>query len=808
MKRYQKFLSGLIILLLLTTASVTAQTLTGTVRDAQTREPLAGATVEQIQTGHGTVTDRNGEFHLELLDDGPRLVRVRFIGYDPYEIRVNWRGEREMQITLLPSAIVSEGVLVMAYRVDDRTPVTYSNVTREQIRERNMGQDIPMLLEMSPSVVSTSDAGAGIGYTGLRIRGVDPQRINVMVNGIPLNDSESHGVFWVNMPDFASSVDHVQIQRGVGTSALGPAAFGASVNLLTTTLQPDPYGEFHASGGSFNTLKSNVRVGTGLMANGWAFDGRLSWITSDGYIERASSDLRSFFVSGTRHSSQSLLKVNVFSGQERTYQAWYGVDADQLAENRRYNPAGRYTTPEGEVRYYDDQTDNYTQTHYQLHYSRELRENLSGNISLHYTRGAGYYEEYRSNNALSAYGFGPVPIGSEVITRTDLVRQRWLDNHFGGLTFSADYTPAKFARITFGGGWNHYDGDHFGEIVWTRVATPSELGERYYDNKGVKTDRNIYAKATADLSDRVSLFGDLQFRHIVYTLDGVNNNQRLLNDRHTFAFVNPKAGVTWDPELPGRFYAFVGLSGKEPVRRDFTDATENYQPRHETLYNIETGYRIGRDRWRVNLNYYYMWYRDQLINTGDINDVGDPVRTNVPESYRTGVELEASVTLTGNLRWSGNATWSRNRIPEFIERIDRYDENWAFAGQEEIIHKNTQIAFSPSLISSSHLSWQYSNLTMDWYFRFAGRQYLDNTTNKDRSLDPYRVSDLRLAWDHSGMDWVRAIRLQIMVYNLTDQRYESNGYTFGYFGGQTEYRENYYFPQAGRHFMAGVQLAF
>ena len=785
-----------------------AQTITGTVRDARTQEPLEGVAVYQLQTDHGTTTDAAGNFELSLRDHASYTVEIRYLGYESRQIEVNRSGVQNVEISLVPTAIMSEGMLVEAFRVDDRSPITFTNVDRESIEERNMGKDIPMLLDMSPSVISTSDAGAGVGYTGLRIRGVDPQRINVTVNGIPLNDSESHGVFWVNMPDFASSLDNIQVQRGVGTSMHGPAAFGATVNLQTSTLEPDAYGEINSSAGSFGTFKNNIRVGTGLMSNGWAFDGRLSHITSDGYIDRASSDLRSFFVSGTRHSDRSLLKVNIFAGQEETYQAWYGVDNDQLASDRRFNPAGMYTGPDGETRFYDNQTDNYTQSHYQLHYSYRMTNQLNGNIALHYTRGAGYYEEFRQDDSISSYGFEPVEVGSEIITSTDLVRQRWLDNHFAGITFSADYESSDRLQVTFGGGLNHYDGDHFGEIVWARVATPAELGQRYYDNTGVKTDRNLFAKALYDLTGRMTLYGDLQVRHIYYNLDGINNDQRVLDDTHEYTFFNPKAGVTYELSDIGKVYGYFGVSSKEPVRRDFTDATENYQPDHETLYNFEAGYRARWSRVRFGLNAFYMWYDNQLINTGEINDVGAPVRTNVPESYRAGVELEAAVPILANLIWNGNVSLSQNRIHEFVEQIDRYDENWNFVDQQEIVHSNSNIAFSPSVVTASQLTWQYGGTQIDWYSRYVGRQYLDNTTNRDRSLDPWWINDLRLAYDWNGLQFVRGVRFQVMVNNILDYTYESNGYTFGYIAGDDEIRENYYFPQAGRHVMGGISVSF
>lgn len=806
MKRLLYLLS---VLVLVTVASeVTAQTITGTVRDAQSREPLAGAAIYQVQTEHGTTTDARGEFELKLIEGNLKTVEVRYLGYETQRQRITGNGERQITFSLVPATIVSEDMLVEAFRVDERSPVTYTNLDREEIRDRNMGQDIPVLLNMSPSVISTSDAGAGIGYTGLRIRGVDPQRINVTVNGIPLNDSESHGVFWVNMPDFASSLENIQIQRGVGTSSHGPAAFGATVNLQTTTLQPEPYGEINSSAGSFRTFKNNIRVGTGLMNNGWAFEGRLSQIKSDGYIERASSALRSFFVSGSRHTDRGLLKLNVFSGQEETYQAWYGVHEAQLEENRRFNPAGMYTGPGGETRFYDNQTDNYTQTHYQLHYSHRLTDRFNGNLSLHYTRGAGYYEEFREDNALQSYGFAPVEVGQETITHTDLVRQRWLDNHFGGVTFSGDYEASERWQLVFGGGMNIYDGDHFGEIVWTRVANPSELGERYYDNTGIKMDRNVYMKAIVDISRRLSAFGDLQLRNIYYTLDGINNDQRVLDDTHEFTFLNPKAGITYELGEIGRVYGYFGVSGKEPVRRDFTDATENHQPEKETLYNVEAGYRGGWSQLQLGLNAYYMMYDNQLINTGEINDVGGPVRTNVPDSYRSGIELEVAAQIVEGFSWNGNVTLSRDRIPEFVELIDRYDENWAFTGQDEIMHSNTNIAFSPEVTSASQFTWKYRNGRIDWYSRYVGRQYLDNTSNPDRSIDPWWINDLRFSYDLGGLQLVRNVSFRVMINNILDHTYESNGYTFGYYAGNQEIRENYYFPQAGRHILGGLSVSF
>lgn len=792
------------LLLQVTICPLYAQTLTGTVEDARTGEPLEGAVLIQQQTEHGTTSDAEGRFELELLADEAPIVEIRFIGYSSQSLMVTT--DIETTISLVPSAILGEDILVRAFKVEEGAPVTFTNIDKERLNERNLGQDLPILLEMSPSVVSTSDAGAGIGYTGMRIRGVDQQRINVTINGIPLNDAESHGVFWVNMPDFASSLENVQIQRGVGTSSHGPAAFGATVNLQTETLNPDSYGEISSSFGSFNTLKNNLQFGTGLMENDWALDGRLSRITSDGYIDRASSELQSFYVSGSRHTEESMLKLNVFSGQEETYHAWYGVPENMLEENRRFNPAGQFTDPDGETRFYDNQTDNYTQTHYQAHYSRELSDEWSGNVALHYTRGRGYFEEFRNRDDLSFYGLGPVEVGDDTIDETDLIRRRHLDNHFYGFTFSSDYTPGERWNITIGGGLNHYDGDHFGEVIWARVFGDNDPTERYYENIGEKSDGNFYAKSTIHLTDRLQVMGDLQFRHIDYTIDGVDNDQRVLDQKHQFTFFNPKTGVSFELSEQGRVYGYLGIANKEPVRRDFTDASPGVVPDAERLYDVEAGYRRESSRLQLGLNSYFMWYEDQLINTGEINESGAPVRTNVPESYRAGVELEAAARLAPRLQWSGNLTLSQNRIPEFTEYVDRYDQQGNFLGQEEFTHENTAIAFSPPVTGASQLSWFSGGLRADWYSRYAGRQYLDNTENINRSLDPWWINDVRVSYEWSEVPILKNLQIELMVNNVLDHKYESNGYTFGYYWGDEHIQENYYFPQAGRHVLGGIRI--
>lgn len=788
------------VVVLLAHNDLLAQTVSGIVRDAQTREILPGASVLQENTGIGVVTDANGRFRLELDSNRPLVLEVRFLGYRRELIRLNPNQLDNVRISLVSEAIISEDILVSAHRVDENTPVTYSNVNRDDIQRRNFGQDVPFLLQMTPSVVATSDAGHGIGYTGFRVRGVDPQRINVTVNGIPLNDSESHGVFWVNMPDFASSTENIQIQRGVGTSTHGPAAFGASINLQTQTLNQDAYGRIQSSAGSFNTFTNSIQVGTGLLPNGWAFDARFSKITSDGYVDRAFSDLQSLFFSATRHAERSLLKVNVFTGEEQTYQAWNGVPEALLETDRTWNA---YT--------YENQTDNYRQDHYQVHHTYRISENWYWNTSLHYTYGRGYFEEFRPNDRFRNYGLPNVEIGGETFQRSDIIRRRWLDNDFYGAVFSTDYTfPDERLRLTAGGGFHRYEGDHFGEVIWARLAQNADIRYRYYDNTGTKTDINLYGKADFRITPQLSVYGDVQLRTIDYAIDGLGRNRSDITQSHDFTFFNPKAGLVYRLSDNQRMYASFAVGSKEPTRRDFTDARAGETPKAERLYNWEAGYRNQSDLWQFGLNFYYMNYDNQLINTGDVNDVGSPIRTNVARSYRAGIELEGAIRLLDNLDWAGNITLSRNKVDEFIEIIVNYDEVDASGNFliQETVFRDSDISFSPAVVANSMLRFHVLDFTTDLNSRYVGRQFMDNTQTKSRSLNPYFVTDITMEYTIRSMPYVNSLRAGFSIYNLFNQLYESNGYTFGYIAGGELIYENYYYPQAGRHFMGRVILEF
>lgn len=789
------FIKSIILSLLLfgvTTGEIIAQTVSGIVRDASTQETLQGATIIQTGTSSGVSTDAEGNFSLSLSDEASPEIEVRFLGYTPQTISVNRNRDTEITVNLIPETFLNENVLVEASRVDERNPVTYSNISREEIEDKNLGQDIPYLINMSPSVVSTSDAGAGIGYTSVRIRGVDQARINVTMNGIPVNDSESHGVFWVNMPNLAANLDNIQIQRGVGTSANGPAAFGASMHLQTQTLRQDPYGIVNSSAGSFNTFNNNVSLGTGLLSNGWAFDGSLSKITSDGYIDRAFSDLNSFSLSGTRHSERSLLKLNVFSGREQTYQAWDGVPQDSLETNRTYNP---FT--------YENQTDNYGQDHYQAHYSFQLTSMWNINTALHYTRGEGYYEQFRGNESLAHPDYG-VDFPESEEEEDGLIRRRWLDNHFYGATFSSDYQANERLDFTVGGGYNIYDGDHFGEIIWARNPVDTDIRERYYDNNGFKKDFNIYAKGTYGITNRLSLMGDIQLRTINYDLNGIGSAQEILDQSHRYTFWNPKIGLVYLLDDSQRLYTSYSIGNKEPTRRDFTDADEGTIPTHETLYNLEAGYRGDFEGFRFGVNYYYMDYKDQLILIGDINDVGGPVRTNVPDSYRMGIEIDGASRISNSLTWNGNVTLSRNKVGEFTEGILNYDTFQL----EETEFQNTNIAFSPAITWGSKFSYNRGNVQANIQSNFVSRQYLDNTENTNRSINPYLVNNISLHYDLDVIPIAGNIRVSLMANNVLNEMYESNGYTYGFISGGEEYRENVYYPQAGRHFLGQVSFRF
>jgi len=700
-------------------------------------------------------------------------------------------------------------VNVNALRAGEKTPVAFTNISEAEIEKGNLGQDLPYLISLTPSVVTTSDAGAGVGYTGFRIRGTDPTRINVTINGIPLNDSESQGVWWVNMPDFSSSIENIQIQRGVGTSTNGGSAFGASVNLKTDGLNKKAYAITNNSVGSFATLKNNIEFGTGLLNGKFAFDGRLSKISSDGYIDRATSDLKSLYLQGTYFGKKSVLKGIIFTGHELTYQAWNGVPLNYLDTNRTYNS---YT--------YENEVDNYKQTHYQLHYSQQLNDVTNFNIAGHYTHGEGYYEQEKLNQSLNSYGLQDIIIiGSDTITKTNLVRRKWLNNDFGGLTYSLNHKIGNL-DLTLGGASNRYSGQHYGNVIWAQYASDASFNHQYYWNKAEKFDNNFYAKADYKYSEATQLYIDLQGRSIDYIFEGLDPEGNAAEQEVNLEFFNPKFGLHHTLNESQVLYASFGVANKEPNRSDYTESSPESRPTHETLYDTEIGYKQVGNKMTFGANFYFMKYENQLVMTGKMNDVGGRTHVNVTESFRKGIELEGIYKLTTKLTWAANMTLSENKIvTPFIEDVD----NWDTWGVDQVTHENTNLAFSPNIIWTSQLNYQFDkNTSIDLISKYVGEQFIDNTSSEDRMLNDYLVNNLRLTYDWESKIFKTA-KVSLQINNLFNNEYISNAWIYRFISDNWDPRESDhyvnadsekgynmagYFPQATRNYLLGLTLGF
>ena len=683
-------------------------------------------------------------------------------------------------------------VLVAAIRVDSKTPVTFSNLTKKEIKTRNLGQDIPILMNYLPSVVTTSDAGNGIGYTGIRVRGSDATRVNITINGIPYNDSESQGTYWVNMPDFASSLESVQLQRGVGSSTNGSGAFGASLNMLTDNYSKKSSGEISNSGGSFNSRKNTVKFSTGLLNNHFEIAGRLSVLKSDGYIDRSSSDLKSYFLQGTYVGKTTLLKALAFGGKEKTYQSWNGIDAATLESNRTFNSAGMFTDQLGNIRFYDNETDNYQQDHYQLHWNEKISDKWNTNLAFHYTKGIGYFENYKENAVFADYGLAPIV--SEVAT--DLIRQKWLDNDFYGTTFSSNYKDEKL-NLIIGGAYNKYEGNHFGKVIWARFASQSELGDRYYDDYGSKKDGNIFAKANYQLSKKISLYGDLQLRNVRYKANSLETG--LVHDN--FNFFNPKAGLNFDLNSKNTLYFSFARANREPNRDDYSSGT----PKPEQLNDFELGWRLTSEKSKLNVTAYYMKYKNQLVLTGALSDVGAPLRENVGDSYRLGLEIDATLYLSEKWLVRPNIALSENKNQEYYFQKDGVLQDFG----------NTNIAFSPNVVAGNCLTFAPSgNLQFSILSKFVGKQFMGNIDSKTSELKSYFVNDLNVAYEIQTKKVFKSILFSVLVNNVLDYKYVSNGYYFTYDDTWTSPGTTItldgagYYPQAGINFLAGMTLKF
>lgn len=767
-------------------------------------EPLSGANVVLANTMYGVSALSNGTFEFKNLKPGEYVVKVSFIGFATAEINVNLKSDQHISVKLEPNVILTDEILISASVAKNKTPMAYTNVSGEEIARQNMGQDIPYLLQLTPSFVATSDAGGGIGYTNFRIRGTDMNRINVAVNGIPLNDAESHGTWFVDQPDLASSIENVQVQRGAGTSANGAAAFGATINIQTSAFNPDPYAEYKTAFGSFNTFKNTVLAGTGLINGKFTVDTRLSKITSDGYIDRATADLKSFYFASGYYTKTTVLKAIIFSGHEKTYQAWNGVPSNLLSTNRTYNSAGKYSNENGVVKYYGNQVDDYQQDHFQLHFSHSFNQNLSLNASSHYTRGKGFYENYKEDENLKDYQISPVIVGNEKVETSDLINQKWLDNDFYGLIYSLSYQKDK-SDFIFGGGYSIYDGDHFGKVIWAQFQGNAEPNHDWYRSNGLKKDFNIYAKYNYRVAEKVNLFTDLQYRNINYAIDGIDDDLRDISQKHVFNFFNPKFGVFYEPQQNRQLYLSLAVANREPNRSNYVDANPaGKQPVYETLYNWELGYNYKSPAFSFSANYYYMSYKNQLVLTGEINDVGAPVMVNVDKSFRTGIELQTGVKITPALQWNGNTTFSINKVKGFTEYVD----NWDTWGQEPFELGTTGLAFSPNVIANSRFTFSpANNLEFSFVSSYVGKQYIDNTSNDDRVLNAWFVNNLNA--DYSVKTKLfEEIKIRLMINNLFNEKYESNAWVYSYIYEGERAKIDGYFPQAGTHFMFGIDFKF
>jgi iron complex outermembrane receptor protein len=754
--------------------------------------PLQGAGITIENTILGVHTDSEGNYSLSVRKDLVYKLRFSFIGFESQIRDVTFKGDTVLNIVLLAKSVMTEEVFVNATRAGEHTPMAYSTVTKEDISKNNIAQDIPYLLGYTPSLVVSSDAGTGVGYTNINIRGTDVKRINVTIDGVPVNDAESHGVWWVDLPDLASSADNIQIQRGVGTSTNGAGAFGATINFQTTNLNREPYAEVNSSYGSFNTSKNTINFGTGLINKKFAIDARLSKIWSDGYIDRAFSDLKSFYISGTMYGETSILKLMIFSGVEHTYQAWDGVPKDSLATHRTYN-----------IHNYKNETDNYWQDNYQLHYSKEISSNISANAALHYTHGQGYYENLIQNSKFSSFNLPNAIFNTDTITSSDFITQRWLRNDFYGFTYSLNYRKDKISTI-IGGGWNQYLGNHFGDIIWAKTVTYNNDSYRWYQGTGNKKDLNTFLKINYSLTNKLNLYADLQFRNINYSIGGFDENLKDVTQNHKYNFFNPKAGFTYNLDEKQKVFSSFGVSQREPDRDDFTDADPGKTPVPEKLFDYEAGYEYHSSILMLKGNLYYMFYHDQLILTGKINNVGATILTNVPKSYRQGIEIETGIQILTNLNWYENLTISRNIIPVFEDLTD----NWDNSLQDKEILKNKTISFSPSIIAGSVLDYYpFKNFHMSLNTKYVGKQYIDNTQNTERMLKAYLVQNISFLYTIKSKIF-KEITCQFVVNNLFDKMYETNAWVYKYIEEGSLHVMDGYFPQAGINCMVRVGIKF
>jgi len=693
-----------------------------------------------------------------------------------------------------------EEVFVKSVRVKADSPITHSNLDKEELAKRNLGQDIPYMLNYLPSVVTTSDAGAGVGYTYIRVRGSDASRVNVTLNGIPFNDAESQGTFFVNLPDFTSSVQSLQLQRGVGTSTNGSGAFGASLNMLTDAISEQAFGELSNSFGSYNTRRHNVKFSTGLLKDHIEIAGRLSTIQSDGYIDRATSDLKSYFLQGAYKSANTLIKAITFGGREETYQAWYGIDAETLENDRTFNPSGLYTDDDGNIQFYDKEVDNYSQDHYQLLWNQRFNNRWSTNLSLNYTYGRGYFEQYKEDEAFADYDFEPIEVGGEIINTTDLIRRRWLNNNFYALNANVNYNNNNW-DITAGTYYSYYGGDHFGEVIWAQNAGGSQIRDRYYSGNGDKNEFTVFSKANYRFNKKWSVYGDLQGRFISYRTSGLTSERVSLSIDENYAFFNPKAGISFQLNENNQLYASYGRANREPRRSDFEQDIFSA----EKLNDYELGWRFASESAKVNTNLFYMDYKNQLVLTGALDDVGAPIRATSGNSYRLGIEIDSELKILENLKLFPNIALSTNKNIDFVTSQDG----------ELVNLGNTDISFSPAIVAGNRIEYNaFKSLQLIFLSKYVGEQFMGNIDSEVSKLDGYFINDFNVVYSLSNIPLVQSVVLTALVNNIFNIKYVSNGYFFTFDddfsnpGTVTTVEGAGYYPQATINFLVGATIKF
>ena len=674
-----------------------------------------------------------------------------------------------------------EEVIVSSIRVKKNAPIAFTNVSKDELGKKNLGQDLPILLNSLTSVVTTSDAGAGVGYTGIRIRGINAQSTNITINGIPYNDAESLGTFWVDLPDFASSVENLQLQRGVGTSTNGSSAFGASINILTDLISKTPYFENSNSIGSYNTTKNTFKFSTGILNDYFEFSGRLSMIGSDGYIDRSSSDLKSYFLQVNYKKENTLIKALSFGGHEITYQAWNGIDEETLQSDRTYNPSGMYIDQSGDIQFYDNEVDNYKQDHYQIHWSQIINSRLTSNLSFNLTNGLGYYEQYKEND------------------NQDFVTRKWLDNQFIVGNYSLNYQNNK-VNMNFGSLYSEYDGDHFGKVIWAQNTAGIQIDDRFYDGKGIKKDFSNYIKTTFQLNSKLSLYGDIQFRNVNYKTSGSTDDIANFIINKKYNFFNPKGGINYLFNNHNNLYFSFARSNREPTRSDYES---NPNIRSEQLNDFEFGWNLTKKKLNVTTNFYMMRYKNQLVLTGSIDDVGSPIRQNSGESYRMGLEIETTFNLSDKISIKANSAFSDNKNNNFVTSLNG----------ELVNLGKTNISFSPEIVSSVNLLYPIKeNMVVSILNKYVGEQYMSNTESAFSKLDAYSVLDFNFNYDFKNTFFFSEIVLSALVSNLFGTKYVSNGYYYTYDDNWsdpnaiTTIEGTGYYPQATRNYLLGLKF--